>query len=324
MTKRPFRFSVQAFAPANAREWTETAKRAEALGYDCLHLADHYMGPGEAATAASHPVQTVAAIPAMAAAAMVTDTIKVGCRVMCVDYHQPMVLAKSMATIDLLSDGRLEAGYGAGWIASEYEAMGVTMDSPGVRIDRMIEHVELARSFFAGDELDHRGKHVTATSMAAIPASVQPGGPRVMIGGGAPRVLKTAGRLADIVSINFNNSAGKIGPEGIGSGTADGTEAKVNWVKEGAGDRYDDIEIEIGAYFSAVTDKTAATLDMMGGALGMDAETLAGHPHALIGSTAEIIETLQQRRALYDISYVNLSVANMEAFAPVVAELTGT
>ncbi|MEM9131192.1 MAG: TIGR03621 family F420-dependent LLM class oxidoreductase [Actinomycetota bacterium] len=324
MATRPFRFSTQAFAPTDAAEWTETARKAESLGYDCLHLADHYLGPGEAATAASHPVQTVAAIPAMAAAAMVTDTIKIGCRVLCVDYHQPMVLAKSLATIDLLSNGRLEAGYGAGWITSEYEAMGVPMDPPGVRIDRLIEHVELGRSFFAGEELAHRGTHVTATSMAAIPPSPQEGGPRIMIGGGGKRVLRTAARLADIVSLNFNNSAGRIGPEGIGSSTAELTAEKIGWVRHGAGDRYDDLEIEIGAYFTAVTDDTAGTLAAMGGAMGMDADTMADYPHALIGSTAEIVETLQKRRELYDISYINVAARNMEAFAPVVAELTGT
>ena len=90
-------------------------------------------------TAASHPAQNLAAIPAMAVAAAVTSSIKIGSRVMCVDYHQPVVLAKSLSTIDVLSDGRLEAGLGAGWITSEYEAMGIPMDRAGIRIDRMIE-----------------------------------------------------------------------------------------------------------------------------------------------------------------------------------------
>ena len=320
----PFRFSVQAFTPASAKEWTEQARAAEDLGYSCLHLADHYLGAGEAATAASHPPQVVAAIPAMMAAAAVTSTIKVGARVMCCDYHQPVVLAKSLATIDFLSEGRLEAGFGAGWITSEYEAMGVPMDRAGVRIDRMIEYVELAKSYFAGADLDQQGDHVQVSNMAALPASPQAGGPKIMIGGGSPRVLRTAGAMADIVSINFDNSAGKIGAHGIGSGTADGTMQKVDWIREGAGDRFDDIEIEIGAYFTAVTDQTQATLEQMAGAMGMPAEVLAAHPHALVGSVDEICEILQQRREQYGISYVNVAVRNMAAFAPVVARLAGT
>jgi len=321
---KPFRFSVQAFTPATAAEWTETARAAEDLGYDCLHLADHYLGPGQAATDASHPPQVVAAIPAMMAAAAVTTTLKVGARVMCCDYHQPVVLAKSLATVDFLSEGRLEAGYGAGWITSEYEAMGVPMDRAGIRIDRMIEHVKLARAFFAGEDLAIDGEHVQVSNMGALPASPQPGGPKIMIGGGSPRVLRTAGELADIVSINFDNSAGKIGAHGIGSGTADGTANKVDWIKEGAGDRFDDIEIEIGAYFTAVTDQTQATREQMAAGFGMSVADFEQYPHALVGSVDEICDIVRQRRDQYGISYINVASRNMHAFAPVVAQLAGT
>lgn len=304
---RPFRFGVQAFSADTAAQWKDLARGAEDLGYSCFHLADHYLGPG----------------PAVMAAA-VTDTMLIGARVMCVDYHQPVVLAKSLATIDLLSEGRLEAGFGAGWVTSEYEAMGVPMDRPGVRIGRMVEYVALARSFFAGEDLEMEGEYVRVKDMAAVPASVREGGPKIMIGGGSPRVLRTAGRLADIVSINFDNSHGKIGAHGIGSGTAAGTTSKVDWIREGAGDRFGEIEIEIGAYFTTVTDATRSSLEAVAGAFGMAPDELARHPHALIGSVDEICETLQRRRDKYDISYVTVGGANMEAFAPVVAKLTGT
>ena len=325
MTK-PFRFSVQAFTPTSPQDWADTVTKAEDLGYGCLHLADHYLGPGAAAEAASHPPQMVAAIPAMMSAAAMTSTIKVGARVMCVDYHQPVVLAKSLATIDFLSGGRLEAGYGAGWITSEYDAMGIPMDRPGVRIDRMIEHVELARAYFAGADLDQSGEHVNVHNMAGLPVSPQPNGPAIMIGGGSPRVLRTAGQIADIVSINFDNSAGKIGAHGIGSGTADGTRQKIDWIREGAGDRFDDLELEIGAYFIGVTPdaaSTPATLEAMAGGFGMPPEVLAAHMHTLVGCVDEICETLEQRRAEYGISYINVASRNMEAFAPVVERLNG-
>jgi probable F420-dependent oxidoreductase len=321
---RPFRFSVQAFTPTSADDWVATVQAAENLGYSTLHLADHYLGPGAASAAASHPPQTVAAIPAMMHAAAVTSTIKIGARVMCVDYHQPVVLAKSLSTIDMLSGGRLEAGFGAGWITSEYDAMGIPMDRPGVRIDRMIEHIALARAYFAGADLDIHGEHVKVTGMGAVPAAVQPGGPKIMIGGGSPRVLKVAGQLADIVSINFDNSAGKIGSHGVGSGTADGTAAKIEWVKEGAGDRFDDIELEIAAYFLSVTDDKADGLAKMGGMFGMSPEAADQHMHMLVGSIDEICDTLETRRDNYGISYINVASRNMHAFAPVVERLTGT
>ena len=320
---RPFRFGCQAYGPNNRTEWFDTARQAEDLGYSTLHVADHYFGPGPAMEEASHSLQTVACVPAMMAAAAATESIKIGSRVICVDYHHPVVLAKELATIDLLSDGRLEAGFGAGWVASEYAAMGIPMDPPGVRIDRMVEVVEMSRRFFAGEVLDVEGEHVTAKDMQAVPSSPQDAGPKIMIGGGSTRVLRIAGRLADIVSINFDNSAGKIGSHGIGSGTADGTAEKLGWVREGAGDRFDELEIEIGAYFTAVTDQSAATTETMAEALGLTPEALASHPHALIGSIDEICEKLEQRRDELEISYVTIGVSAIEDFAPVVDRMTG-
>ncbi|MGI9596367.1 MAG: TIGR03621 family F420-dependent LLM class oxidoreductase, partial [Acidimicrobiales bacterium] len=319
-----FRFGVQAYAADSADQWKELARSAEDLGFSCLSVADHYFGPGAAMTAASHPAQNLAAIPAMTMAAAVTDSILIGSRVMCIDYHQPVVLAKSLATIDLLSDGRLEAGLGAGWITSEYEAMGIPMDRAGVRIDRLIEYVGLIRAFFAGQDLDIDGAHVSVKDMAAIPAAVQDGGPKIMIGGGSPRVLRAAGALADIVSINFDNSAGKIGAHGLGSGTPAGTADKVGWIRDGAGDRFDDVELAIGAYFTTVTDDGAATREKMGAGFGMSGDDLAAYPHALVGSVDEICETLQQRRQDYGISYVTVGATAMKDFAPVVDRLTGT
>ncbi|MGA0802184.1 MAG: LLM class flavin-dependent oxidoreductase, partial [Ilumatobacteraceae bacterium] len=115
MTKK-FRFGLQGYAPSSAKEWRDTAKKAEDLGYSSFHLADHVIGPGPALTPTGHPVQTVAAIPAMAVAAEATSSIKIGCRVLCVDYRNPVMLAKELATLDFFSDGRLEIGLGAGWL----------------------------------------------------------------------------------------------------------------------------------------------------------------------------------------------------------------
>src|SRR5205823_12123148 len=97
---RPFRFAVQAYNADSAVAWRETARRTEALGYSTLHVADHYIGPGPALAATNHPVQVLAAVPAMMMAAEATTTLRVGCRVFCVDYHQPVVLAKELATMD--------------------------------------------------------------------------------------------------------------------------------------------------------------------------------------------------------------------------------
>ncbi len=318
-----FRFGVQAYSAESGKAWRDMARQAEALGYSAFHLADHVIGPGPALTPTNHPVQNLAAVPAMAVAAEATSTIKIGCRVFCVDYRNPVMLTKELATLDLFSDGRLEIGLGAGWLQNEYTAMGVQWDRAGVRIERLAANVELIRAAFADGELNIDNDYVHAVGFESVPKPTTKPCPPIMIGGGAQRVLGLAGREADIVSINFDNSAGRIGPEGVGSGTADGTQQKIDWVRAGAGDRFDQLEIEIGAYFTIVTDQREATLGAMAPRFGLTPEVLAEHPHTLIGSVESICEQIIARRERYGVSYITVGGTSMESFAPVVAALTG-
>ena len=326
MTAKPFRFGVQSYSATSGTDWREQARAAESLGYSALHLADHVIGPGPALTATNHPVQNLSPVPAMAVAAEVTTTLKVGCRVFCTDYRNPVMLAKDLATLDMFSDGRLEVGLGAGWMQGEYEAIGMPFDRPGVRIDRFEETLAVIRACFGSGEVDVRGSHVHAVGFEGVPKpATRPGGalPPVMIGGGSKRMLGIAGREADIVSLNFDNSSGKIGPAGVGSSTAEITAAKIGWVRDGAGDRFAHLEIEIGAYFTIVTDQRSPTLEKMGSMLGLSADQFGEHPHALIGSVDSICEQIIERRDVYGISYVTVGRSVMEAFAPVVARLAG-
>ena len=316
---RPFRFSVQAFEAASGPEWTGLARRAEDLGYSTLFTTDHYFGPGEISDASGHRPVDVAPLTAMTAAAMCTRELRVGCRVFCVDYHHPVVLAKELATLDMLSGGRVEAGLGAGWVTAEYEGLGIAMDRPGVRIERLAETVQLLKAHWAGSPLTL----VRASGFAGRPRPVQQPHPPVFIGGGAPRVLRLAGRLADIVSINFNNAAGKLGAGSVASSTREATAEKIGWIREGAGDRFGDIELEIAAYFIAISEDPAGAVAAMARRFGVPDEVLASHPHALIGSVPEICDRLEERRGELGVSYINVAQRSMEAFAPVVARLAG-
>ena len=321
---RPFRFALQAFSTGSSKEWADTARQAEDLGYTTLFTTDHYFGPGEIASSSGHRPVDVAPIAAMMAAAGVTNHLRVGCRVFCVDYHHPVVLAKELATVDLLTDGRLEVGLGAGWVAAEYEGMGIPMDRPGVRIDRLSEYVGLVRAHWTGEPLDIDGTYVHAHGFEGRPPPVQTPHPPIMIGGGAPRVLRTAGQLADIVSFNFNNSTGTLGSASVASATVERTKEKIQWVREGAGDRFDQLELEVGAYFVTVTDDPVEATAAMASRFGIAPEELASHPHALLGTVDGICETLLARREELGISYLTISQRNAEEFAPVVARLTGT
>lgn len=323
MSHKPFRFAVQAFSAESASAWKDMARSAEDLGYSCFHLADHFLGEGPALESTNHPHQNLACIPAMTMAAAVTKDIRIGCRVFCIDYHHPVVLAKSAATIDFLSEGRLEFGLGAGWIQAEYEAAGIPFDRPGVRISRLEEYIKLFRALMSGEQVDHKGEFAHATGFAGSPTPVQQPMPPIMIGGGAKRILSVAGREADIVSFNFNNRAGVIGPDGVGSSTAEATAEKVQWVRDAAGERIKDMELEIGAYFTVVTDQAEAVAEQMGGMMGLTTEQMLEHPNALIGTVDAICDTLQERRERYGFNYITVGGDNAQAFAPVVARLAG-
>lgn len=319
--KRPFRFAVQSFNAESAVEWTERARRAEALGYSAIHLADHLLGPGPAIEKTGHPVQNLAAIPAMAHAAAVTSSIRVGCRVFCIDYHHPLVLLKSAMTIDMLSEGRLELGLGAGWLKEEYAAAGMPFDPPRVRIDRLADVLEGLKAFRGSGLANVNNMTLHWQGFEGTPKPVSK--PPVMIGGGSPRILRLAGREADIVSLNFNNRSGIIGPDGVRSSSETETARKLKWVKEGAGERFDDLEIEIGAYFTFVMDDPREAIKGMADAFGYSEDEMRHHPHALFGSVDTVCEELERRRELFGISYVTVGESAMEAFAPVVARLSG-
>lgn len=320
---RPFRFGLQSYAPASAADWRAQARRAEELGFDVFTVADHVIGPGPALQPTGHPVQTIAAIPAMAVAAEATTTIRIGSRVLCTDYRNPVMLIKELATLDFFSGGRLEIGLGAGWLENEYDAMGIPFDRAGVRLDRLEETIEVMRAAFADGVLDHAGSHVHAVGFEAVPKPVQHPGPPLMIGGGSPRVLGIAGREADIVSLNFDNSSGRLGAEGVGSSTASLTAQKIDWIRSAAGERWSDIELEIAAYFTVITDDDS-TIAKMAGMFGLAPDEFAEHPHALIGTIDSAVDQLVERRDRYGISYVTFGASAMETVAPIVALLAGT
>lgn len=322
-TPRRFRFAVQSFSAQSAKEWRERARRVEELGYSTLHLADHFLGPGEALASTNHPVQELAAVPAMAMAAEATTTLRIGCRVFCIDYRHPAMLAKEAATLDLLSEGRLELGLGAGWIRAEYEAANIPFDPALVRIERLAETLAAIRAHMGDASIEIDGKHVRLHGFEGAPKPIQRPHPPIMIGGGSKRILQLAGREADIVSFNFNNRAGVIGPDGVQTSTAEKTLRKVEWVREAAGARFADVELEIALYFAFVGDGTAAVAQGMAANFGLSPEEMARHPHAAFGSVDEICAELEQRREIYGISYFTVGDAAMEAFAPVVNRLAG-
>ncbi|MET0729118.1 MAG: TIGR03621 family F420-dependent LLM class oxidoreductase [Acidimicrobiales bacterium] len=318
---RPFRFAVQIFrGTKSSAEFGELVRRIEDLGYSTLFLADHYLGKGPATQKARQLPQYLAPITAMATAAALTRTLRVGSRVFCMDYHVPAVLAKEAATLDVLSDGRLEFGIGAGWSEHEYAAMGLTMGPPGQRVAKLQEVVALFKAHCSGEMLEIDGEHVTATGYTGLPLPSQRPHPPIMIGGAGKRVLSFAAREADIVSINnvdydAVNAAG-LSPQGE-------AQRRIAWVREAAGDRFDQLDIEASPFFTVVTDDPSEATTRITSMIGVAEEGFVDHPNVLIGTAEELADRLQERREAFGVNYVTIQQTDMESFVPVVERLAG-
>ncbi len=322
---RPFRFAIQAFSSPTKREWVDLARKVEDSGFSTLHVADHYLGPGSRIEGTGHRVQAMALIPALTAAAMATNTLRIGSRMACTSYHLPTILTKEMATIDVLSEGRLEIGLGAGWLVNEYEGMGIPFESAGRRIQLMRETAEFMLMAYGSDaEVDYHGEFIDSSGYVAVPRPVQAPHPPLMIGGGAPKVLGIAGALADIASVNFNNSSGVVGAGSISSSTEDETRKKVQWIKDGAGDRFDQIELETATYFISIDGRSEITADAVSKRTGLEMADLKRFPHAAVGSVDEICDELIRRREEYGFSYITVGDAHLDAYLPIVERLAGT
>ena len=278
---RPFRFGIQTSATGNLKEWTELARRTEANGYSTLTMPDHFDGQ-------------LAPVPALQCAADATSTLRLGALVYDNDYKHPVVLAKELATMDVLSEGRVEIGLGAGWMATDYAQSGIPYDSPGVRVSRMIEGLAVIKGALGPDPFSFVGDHYTITGYNGMPKPIQ-SQPPVLIGGGGPRVLGFAARQADIVGINATLTSGAVDETTFASMTAEQTDQKVQIVRDAATEagRLADIEMNIRAFMVFVTEDVDGALDTLTAFTGAPKDVIAASPFALVGPPSKIIDELQ-------------------------------
>jgi len=307
---KPFRFGVQVSTAPDASSWVSLARKVEDLGFATLTMPDHF-------------TDQLAPMPALMAAAQATTSLRVGALVWDNDYKHPVVFAKEIATLDVLSEGRVELGIGAGWMKTDYDQSGITYDTPGVRIDRMIEGIHVIRGALGDGPFSFTGEHYQINNYDGLPKPVQRPCPPILIGAGGPRMLRYAAREADIVGINPILTAGAVGPEAIASMAADVVDEKVMLVNEAAGSRLDHIEFNVRAYLVNVTDDRQRTIDGLSAGMGVTAELIENSPFALIGSPASLVEDLLARRERWGFSYVIVGAEDIDTFAPVVAQLAG-
>jgi probable F420-dependent oxidoreductase len=309
VTVRPFRFGIQLRNAADGESWRAIAKQVESLGYSTLFLPDHFE------EAWSPTVPLTVALEA-------TTTLKVGALVYDNDYRHPLVLARDVAAMDFLSEGRVEFGLGAGWMTTDYEQSGITLDTPRVRIDRMEEALEVTRRLWSQDKASFEGTHYTIKDASCRPVPFTKNGPPVIIGGGGKRVLSVAAKYASIIGVNPELTSGTAGVESAKTAVADRYRERIGWIRDAAGDRFNDIELQVLVQVEQVVPNREKVVADLAPFFGITPEDAAEVPIVLVGTVEQICDDLVKRRELYGFSYI--VVHDIEAFALVVAKLAGT
>jgi probable F420-dependent oxidoreductase len=292
---RPFRFGALVWGAEDRADWCSLARRIEALGYSTLLIGDHMW-------------EQLAPVPAMMAAADATERLRVGALVLANDYHHPVVLAKELATLDVLSDGRLDAGLGAGWFAADYSSAGIPMDSPGTRIDRLEEAVQVMKGLWSGEPFEFSGRHYEVKGLTGSPIPGQRPHPPLFLGGGGPRMLALAARHADFIGMIPALSSGVFG--------------RLRVVREHAGPRLADIELSMTCYVIAAEDDPVALAPQLR-RFGIEPDQRHESPQVWLGSPDDVIAQLIETRAALGISYWIVQQDDIEVAAPIVERLAG-
>ncbi len=309
---RPFRFGINVRTAASQAEWADKARKVEALGYAVLLVPDHL-------------ADLLAPFPALAAAAAATPRLRVGTAVLNNDFRHPALLAREAATLDVLSDGRLELGLGAGHMQSEYEQAGLAFDPGATRVERLGEAVVIVKRLLEGESVTFAGRHYRVTGHSIHPRPVQRPRPPVFIGGHAPRLLRLAAREADIVGLTgiaFRHGGKEPDVSDFRAAVVD---ERVRLVRETAAERFDRLELNALVQRVVVTDdrRKAAEELATGRWARLTPDEILASPYALVGTADQMVDDLRARRERWGISYVMTHEPFMDALAPVVARLTG-
>jgi probable F420-dependent oxidoreductase len=287
--KKAFRFGVVSGGNASRTAWIALARRVEELGYSSLLVPDVLGTP-------------LATLTALAVAATVTTTLRIGSFVFVNDYRNPALLAREIATLDQLSDGRVELGLGAGNWPNDFQQLGIPFDEAGTRVSRFAEGLSIIKQFFTSETVNFSGKYYTTTALRPIPKPVQQPHPPILIGSGGRRMLTLAAREADIIMpVSMQAADASI-------------EEKVGWIREAAGERFEHLELSKAAFGVELTDGPVAAAPLLQRGIPVEARST---------TVEQEIEELLTLREKLGFSYIHIQERQLENFAPVVARLNG-
>jgi probable F420-dependent oxidoreductase len=322
MVGMAFRFVVTAPEITDVRSWQDELRRIEGAGVDTVGVADHFTEGW-----AMEPMV------ALTAAAMATTTLRLQTSVLGNDYRHPVLVHRMAATLDVLSGGRLTLGLGAGWLASDYQAAGIPLDPPGVRVERLEEAIAVLKGLFDSRPLHHDGSHYRIDGLAGRPEAVQRPRPPFLLGGGSPRVLRLAGREGDIASIVASLRAGALGAHAVADLAEDRVVEKLVWVREGmasAGRAEGDVALSINHWLVRVTATEAeadAFIDRVADKNGVTPDLLRRSPGVLVGTVDRLADLLVERRERFGFSHLQLDAgfppADLPSLFPLVSRLAG-
>jgi len=311
----PFRFGLLGESIRSAAELVATARRTEGAGFATFLLRDHFIEESFG--------HQLAPLTALATAAAATTTLRVGSLVLSNDYRHPVVLAKEVATLDVVSGGRFELGLGAGFSRPEYEAAGLPYDPPGVRVSRLAEALQVMKGVFGAAPFTFAGRFYTVTNLESFPKPVQHPHPPILVGAGGRRMLAIAAREADIIGIQTATlTTGRNVPDPSGL-LAETVAEKIGWIRQEAGARFDHIELSIVVSIVVTDNRREAAQRLVDarGWGGLSVEKVFEMPSIFIGSVEQIVDEMQRRRERYGISYFVVPDRSLETIAPIVARL---
>ncbi len=281
MLKKAFRFGVVTGGHASRSAWIALAQRVEELGYSSLFVPDVLGTP-------------LSTLTALAVAATATTKLRVGSFVFVNDYRHPALLAREIATLDQLSDGRVELGLGAGNWQRDFQQLGIPFDQAGVRVSRFAEGLTIIKEFFINETVNFSGKYYTTTELRPLPRPVQQPHPPLLIGSAGRRMLTLAAREADIILL--------LPP----------VEEKLGWIREAAGERFDHLEFGQPTFGIELTDSPVAAAPLRQGGIPVEPRPM---------TTEQAVAHLLEQRERLGISYIQIQERQLENFAPVLARL---